>query len=95
MNKRFGILMVFILLVGAVFLSACQREEVGGKLNLNKAQTGVSDAGDRVNKQTGAAVHQCCDSDYNNCGGWNVGDCASTSNCASAGTCVDASITAN
>ena len=45
MNKKF-VLIVFVLLVGAVFLSACQ-SDVGARLkstaNTNKAVTGGSD----------------------------------------------------
>ena len=32
MNKKIGIFMVFVLLVGAVFLSACDQEAVGRNL---------------------------------------------------------------
>ena len=32
MNKKLGIVLVFALLVGAVFLSACQQDAVGRKL---------------------------------------------------------------
>ena len=34
MNKKIGIILVFVLLVCAVFLSACQ-QEVGGRINRN------------------------------------------------------------
>ena len=33
MNKKIGIFMVFVLLVGAVFLSACNQEAVGRKIS--------------------------------------------------------------
>jgi len=39
MNKKYGILFVFVLLAGAVFLSACQ-SEVGARINRNVADKG-------------------------------------------------------
>ena len=31
MNKKLGVVLVFVLLAGAVFLSACQQDAVGGR----------------------------------------------------------------
>lgn len=36
LNKKYGIILVFVLLVGTVFLSACQ-SEVGARINKNLA----------------------------------------------------------
>ena len=43
MNKKLGIVLVFALLVGAVFLSACQQDAVGRKIG---GDIGVREAED-------------------------------------------------
>ena len=64
MDKKIGIFMVFVLLVGAVFLSACQ-EEVGGRL-LSKAKDGGSNAQAQLpgsGGEGGITVAECNDND--------------------------------
>ena len=43
MNKKIGIFMVFVLLVGAVFLNACDQEAVGRRLETVGKDVGSGD----------------------------------------------------
>jgi len=72
LNKKF-VLIVFVLLVGAVFLSACQREEIGANVGLNKAGTkaDTGGSGSKFNK-----IYWTCDgkTDLTLSGGTNCDD---------------------
>ena len=50
MNKKIGIILVFVLLVGSVFLTACQQEAVGGRVAIDKTGENLlpTDEGIRV-----------------------------------------------
>ena len=70
MNKKFGILFVFVLLAGAVFLSACQ-SEVGARINRN-----VADNRQIVNVRDNPKISMSgpvCDDNEGN-GFWHGGD---------------------
>jgi len=61
MNKKIGIFMVFVLLVGAVFLSACQQEAVGRKVSFR--EEGGND-GDREEQRGEMVDTREIESDY-------------------------------
>ena len=92
MNKKIGIFMVFVLLVGAVFLSACQNEAVGRKVSF-KAIGEEGDGGDgpRIIENIGSCclqgsgecdhfVGSSCDEINNKQGGSN-GQCGDDAKC--------------
>jgi hypothetical protein len=88
MNKKFRILLVFVLLAGAVFLSACQ-SEVGGRINKNFADNrqAVDVGGD--NNHPSSLIHRCCVSETSGkvCGNFRMGGCDNHDDCGEGTTC--------
>jgi hypothetical protein len=96
MNKKYGILFVFVLLAGAVFLSACQ-SEVGGRINKNFADNrqavDVGGGGGRNNPLSN--IYQCCGTYGGNkgCYSYKVGSCSDDNACPDGTeTCEDATL---
>ena len=65
MNKKLGIVFVFALLVGAVFLSACQ-QEVGRKIsNYAGDDAGLQGVGENVAFDSGEDMERVGEGNYN------------------------------
>ena len=88
MNKKIGIFMVFVLLVGAVFLSACDQEAVGRNLKSVEGggvnQNEMVDLGDEYDR---SIIKLCCE-----LGRGTIdceGSCTSSSDCSGKEICVE------
>jgi len=98
MNKKFGILFIFILLVGTVFLSACSQDEaVGGKFrdkdfrsseeNKEKVFAGVPVGALCTCSGEGICLPKSYENKEENGGGGISVECESSSNWPCDGSC--------